>query len=206
MTNKQKQAILAYFACYEGLIDGDWGPLSVQGTKKLQGTLGIPDDGVWGPQTEAAARKAIGEGLEPEKEPEKVATDTNVGDTGGGDFWDGIRYWSREEFGCRCREYYPEPLCDGFPVEPDKTLVQLVDDIREKAGRPGIPSSGIRCQIHNSRSGGVANSKHLYGKALDFWIEGLSGAQLLKLCREDPRTSYAYIIREGEPYVHVDVR
>jgi uncharacterized protein YcbK (DUF882 family) len=84
--------------------------------------------------------------------------------------------------------------------------VELVDDIRGKAGRPGHRSSGIRCQIHNSRSGGVANSKHLKGKALDFYIEGLTGAQLLKLCQDDPRTSYAYIIKQGEPYVHVDVK
>lgn len=200
MTIKQKQAILAFFGCYDGIIDGDWGPLSVSGTKKLQEKLGIPDDGIFGPQTEAAARKAIGEGKD------KLTEETPKTEAERGTFWDGIKYWTREEFRCRCREYYPEPLCSGFPVEPDQTLVELVDDLRAKAGAPGHRSSGIRCPIHNSRSKGVANSKHLYGKALDFYIEGLTGAQLLKLAQADPRTSYAYIINPGEPYVHVDVK
>lgn len=201
MTIKQKQAILAFFDCYDGAIDGDWGALSAQGTKKLQGKLGIPDDGVWGPQTEEAARKAIGEGKD------KLTEEAPKTDAERGTFWEHIKYWTREEFRCRCREYYPLPFCGGFPVEPDQTLVELVDDIREKAGRPGHRSSGIRCQIHNSRQpGAAANSKHLKGKALDFYIEGLSGAQLLTLCQDDPRTSYAYIIKQGEPYVHVDVK
>lgn len=203
MTIKQKQSVLAFFECYDGIIDGDWGPLSASGTGDLQRKLGIPDDNVFGPQTEKAARKAIGEGDDLEETVEEVISKTEKPT---GDFWDHIKYWSREEFRCRCREYYALPYCGGFPVEPDQTLVELVDDIREKAGAPGRRSSGIRCQVHNQRSGGVANSKHLYGKALDFYIEGLSGNQLLKLAQEDPRTSYAYIIKPGEPYVHVDVK
>ena len=201
MTIEQKQCILKFFGCYDGAIDGAWGPLSVAGTKRLQQRLGIPDDGVWGPQTDAAARKAIGESadlLVPEEEQSVVLES--------GTFWDHIKYWTREEFRCRCHEYYDEPLCSGFPVEPDQTLVELVDDLREKGGRPGHRSSGIRCPIHNSRSKGVENSKHLYGKALDFYIEGLSGAQLLAQAQADPRTNYAYIINQGEPYVHVDVK
>ena len=51
----------------------------------------------------------------------------------------------------------------------------------------------------------IKNSKHLYGKALDFFIEGVSGQQLLAWAQADPRTSYAYIIDNG-PYVHVDVK
>ena len=201
MTIEQKQCILKFFGFYAEDIDGIWGPKSVQATIELQNRLGIPDDGIWGPQTDAAARKAVGDGadlLVPEDQKPIVPTV--------GTFWDHIKYWTREEFRCRCSEYYPEPFCSGFPVEPDQTLVELVDDLRAKAGRPGHRSSGIRCPIHNSRtSRSAANSRHLSGKALDFYIEGLTGAQLLAMAQADKRTRYAYIINQGEPYVHVDV-
>ena len=49
----------------------------------------------------------------------------------------------------------------------------------------------------------MANSRHLSGKALDFYIEGVSGAQLLSAVQRDKRCRYAYII--GGQFVHMDV-
>jgi uncharacterized protein YcbK (DUF882 family) len=49
----------------------------------------------------------------------------------------------------------------------------------------------------------VANSKHLTGKAMDFFIEGVSGEAVRAFAAADPRCSYTYVI-EGQ-YVHVDV-
>ena len=94
-------------------------------------------------------------------------------------------------------------LSSGFPAEPHRTLVELVDDIRAKAGKPARASSGLRCTVWNEIQGGVANSRHLSGKALDFSVEGMSGSGLLSLVQSDPRTRYAYIIDGG--WVHVDV-
>lgn len=198
MTLKQKQAVLVFFGCYDGNIDGIWGPKSVEGTERLQSLLGISEDGIFGQQTEAAARERIGAG---EALPEECPDE---------DFWAGIRYWSREEFRCRCSEYNAQPLCDGFPAEPDRTLVELVDDLRAKAEAPGHRSSGIRCPRHNEASGGVPNSRHLSGKALDFYVEGVSGQALLELALADGRTNYAYRIRDSygrlTDYIHVDVK
>ena len=192
MTVTQKQCLLAYMDCLSpDDIDGIWGPQSAQATEEMQRKLGIPDDGIWGPQTDAAVREHIFSGAELPDEPEETGT-----------FWDHIRYWTREEWRCQCGGKY----CNGFPVEPDQTLVELVDDIRHQLGAPGHRSSGIRCKIHNSHQpGAAANSKHLYGKALDFFVEGVSGAKLLATAKADPRTNYAYIIGNG-PYVHVDVK
>ena len=190
MTTIQKQCLLAYFDCLPpDAIDGIWGPRSAQATSELQRKLDIPDDGIWGAQTDAAVREQIFSGADLPEEPEKT-----------GSFWDHIRYWTREEWRCQCGGAY----CNGFPAEPDQTLAELVDDIRHKAGAPGHRSSGIRCEIHNQNEGGVWNSRHLTGKALDFYIEGMTGAQLLDLAQKDSRTRYAYIIGNG-PYVHVDV-
>ena len=191
MTAKQKQCLLCYMGCLAPEdIDGLWGGVSAAATKKAQNILGIPDDGVWGPQTDAAVREYIYSG----EDIEVPAT---------GDWWDAIRYWTREEFRCRCGEYHT-PYCDGFPVEPDRTLVELVDDIRHELGVRCIRSSGIRCEQHNADEGGVSNSRHRRGKALDFMADGKTAQEVLALAQRDKRCRYAYIIGNG-PYVHVDV-
>ena len=200
----RKQCLLAYLGYYPYKdIDDDWGDQSRQATEAFQGDYEIKVDGVFGNGT----LNRILEVIYNQEEPAVPAVpDIPVGDKKEptGTFWDHIRYWSRDEFACRCGQYHA-PYCNGFPVEPDQTLVELVDDIRHDFGRPGHPSSGIRCERHNAdQPNSAKNSLHKYGKALDFFIEGVSGAQLLARAQADPRTNYAYII-EGQ-YVHVDVK
>ena len=175
MTVIQKQLLLAYLGCLPVAgVDGIWGPESEQALKEAQKRMDIDADGIWGRETEEKIRSCI------------AAAKELVGEEPRG-FWAHIRYWTREEFRCRCGEYH-EPYCDGFPAEPDQILVELADDIRKDFGAPGYRSSGLRCQRHNSDEGGVANSRHLRGKALDFRIEGVSGEALLERAKKDPRT------------------
>ena len=171
-----------------GDVDGIWGPKSEEATRKLQRMLNLAPDGVWGNQTDTVVREYIFSG-----EDFSITIEDN------GTFWDHIRYWQRVEWRCQCGGRF----CNGFPAEPDQTLVELVDDIRHALGAPGHRSSGLRCFQHNINEGGMRNSKHLYGKALDFYIEGVSGQKLLATVQKDPRCAYAYII-SGQ-YVHVDV-
>ena len=196
MTNTQKQCLLTFLGYDTGGIGNGWGEKSRQAVECVQEDLGLPVDGVWGPQTEAAVLDAVYTyDVDAPSEQDPETDDPELAAR-----FKGIRYWSPEEFRCRCGGKY----CDGFPALPDRTLLELVDDIRHEAGRPGHRSSGLRCEIHNRNEGGVWNSKHMKGKALDFMIEGMTGAQLLALVKKDPRCSYAYIIGNG-PYVHVDV-
>lgn len=195
MDNIQRQHLLAYLGYYVGAVDGIWGSGSREACRAFQRDRELTVDGYGGLDTDKALRYAVYNDLE---KPKQVDEDIDV-PTNEGTFWGHIRHWSREEFRCRCGGKY----CNGFPAEPNQTLVELVDDIRHKAGRPGIPSSGLRCPTWNSIQGGVANSDHCKGKALDFSIEGMSGSQLLSLAQSDPRTRYAYIIDGG--WVHVDV-
>lgn len=187
MTTKQIQHLLAYLGYYSGAVDGIWGSRSTAAVTRFQQDYGgLTIDGKAGEQTQNALKQAVVYDM-----PEKAQEDS---------FWDHIRYWTREEFRCRCGGKY----CNGFPSEPDSTLVELVDDLRADAGKPGHASSGLRCSVWNSQQGGVSNSRHLYGKALDFYIEGLTGSQLLSRAQADSRTRYAYII-DGQ-WVHVDVQ
>lgn len=183
MTNREKQCLLCYVNCLEPWgIDGIWGEASAQATLAAQRKLGLKADGLWGPDTEAAIVDYVS-GTRPEES-----------------WWQGIRHFTREEFRCRCGGQY----CSGFPAEPSKVLAELADSIRERFGKPAIPTSGLRCREWNRLQGGVANSRHMSGKALDFYIPGVSAQALLAAAQADPRTRYAYIIDQG-PAIHMDV-
>lgn len=210
MNMKDRQCLLAFLkrsngtSYYTGEIDGIYGPLSRKALEDFQrdfGGLAVTGEG--NEETDKAMRHAVAYGL-PERDPVdggQDVTDNNVGHSTG-TFWDHIRYWSREEFRCRCGEYH-EPYCNGYPAEPDQTLVELLDDIRAHFGRPAHRSSGLRCPQHNRDSKGVSNSKHLTGKAMDFFVEGNTGETVRAYAAADPRCAYAYVI-EGN-YVHVEV-
>lgn len=194
MDNKQRQHLLAYLGYYVMSVDGIWGSGSREACSRFQRDVGITADGKGGPETDKYLLKAVANDILIFKEETTTEESSEAGS-----FWDHIRYWSREEFRCKCGGKY----CNGFPAEPDQTLVELVNSLRANAGKPGHASSGLRCKTWNSLQGGVANSRHMTGKALDFYIEGMSGSQLLARAKADTRTRYAYII-DGQ-WVHVDV-
>ena len=150
--------------------------------REFQREYGLEADGIAGKATEAALRKAVFESWErPDAPPEP-----------GAGWWKDIRYFTRSEpfIACSCGR------CGGFPAEPSEKLMRL-------AGSPMIPSSTLRCPAHNRAVGGVANSRHLTGKAMDFSIRGWPSAKTLALVKSMPETAYAYAIDEG--HVHMDV-
>lgn len=232
MTIKQKQWQLKFLGCYSGEIDGDWGRLSQLGTIRFQQEAGLEVTGIFEEAVEEASRewvRAIQEAVSPYGEepliidglagPKTVAAtaayqramglspDGIAGpltraaidneQTAAEDFWDSVQYFSRDEFACPC------PRCGGFPAEPGQKLVRLADGVRQHFGAPAHVSSGVRCQAHNDELRGSAkNSRHLYGKAMDFRVEGQTAAQVLAYVKRLP-IRYAYAIDDN--YVHMDV-
>ena len=184
MTNVQKQCLLKYLGYYNGAIDGNFGQLSKQATAGFQDDYGLVPDGEFGSLTEAKILEAIS-GIAFPVEPEN--------------FWEGIKYFDRDEFRCKCGGKY----CNGFPAEPDKKLVRLADRIRSHYGYPAIVSSGIRCQTHNANVGGVSGSRHCIGTAMDFCVKNVSASELLEYVWKQPETNYAYAIDAN--YIHMDV-
>ena len=151
-------------------------------------------DGIWGPKSRAA------EAAFREKFPGKTLGNAVAALEEDEDFFRSVRYFKREEFRCRCGGVH----CGGFPAEPSQTLVSLLDDLRSGFGAPAHITSGLRCLRHNANVGGVTNSRHLGGRAADFFVEGVSGEALLAAAKGDSRTRYAYVIDSG-PCIHVDV-
>lgn len=199
MTIKQKQNLLAYLGYYKGNIDGIWGRLSEAATREFQNAFGgLAVDGICGTETEKALKHAVAYGL-PEKKQEATPSvpEAKEETTESSDFWDGIKYFKKSEFACKCGRY-----CNGYPDEMKKGVITVADRTREHFGSAAIVSSGLRCKQHNANVGGVANSRHLTGRAMDFCVRGMTSAQVLAYVQKQPEIRYAYAI--DSQYVHMD--
>ena len=108
------------------------------------------------------------------------------------------QYFSRKEFACKCGRY-----CDGYPAQMQRGVVELADRAREELKGAGFVSSGLRCPQHNANVGGVSDSRHLIGKAIDLRIEGKSARQTLAWAQKQPEVRYAYAIDTS--FVHMDI-
>ena len=188
MTDKQKQHLLAYLGYYVGEIDGKFGQLSKVACKAFQTDFGgIAVDGKCGPETQKALKHAITYGFLKREEPIKTK-----------DWWDEIKYFKKSEFACKCGKH-----CNGYPTDMKEDVVKVADRARAHFGAVATVSSGLRCSTHNANVGGVANSRHKQGKAIDFSIKGVSGSKLLAYVQKQPEIRYAYII-DGN-WVHMDI-
>lgn len=193
MTIKQRQHLLAYLGYYVGNVDGVWGTLSKTACTAFQRDFGgIQVDGFVGTETDKALKHAVAYGM-----PAKEDTSTKE-ENATGNFWDGIKYFKRSEFACKCGKY-----CNGFPVEPKSKLVTVADRVREHFGKPAIVSSGVRCKQHNANVGGVSNSRHMAGKAMDFCVIGETAKEVLAYAQAQPEIRYAYAIDQN--YIHMDI-
>ena len=72
--------------------------------------------------------------------------------------------FSRSEFACRCG-------C-GYDKIKASTVYSL-QIIRDHFNARITISSGCRCGQHNQAEGGRVNSRHLFGEAVDFVVEGV---------------------------------
>lgn len=168
MTPRQKQGIMGITSDSDGKFYYD-GPL----------------DGIWGPQSKAAAERFMQDFAGEESKPASA--------------YDGIKHFTHEECRCRCKRKY----CDGTK-EPDRNLLEVADEIREEIDAPLIPTSVIRCEEWNALQPGAAtDSRHKRGKAMDAWSPNLSAEQILTIAQKNPRVRYAYAV--DEKVVHFDV-
>lgn len=157
MTVKQIQCLLAYLGYSPGAIDGADGRNTQAAIRVFQADYGLTVDGIAGAATQKMLIGAIaGTAAKVEKPESSDAPKT-------GTFWDEIQYFTREECRCKCGGKY----CNGYPAEMSETTMLIADEVRRRAGVPLRNNSALRCQWWNAEQGGVANSNHMTGHAID---------------------------------------
>jgi uncharacterized protein YcbK (DUF882 family) len=110
------------------------------------------------------------------------------------------RNFNRSEFACK-----GEDCCNhSAPVHPD--LIEALQALRDRIGKPLSITSGFRCNRHNTAIGGEDQSFHTLGMAADVACpDGISPGQLAALAEGID------LFREGgigiyPSWVHLDVR
>lgn len=191
MTIKQRQHLLAYLDYYVGNIDGIAGQMTKVAVTAFQKDFGLNPDGICGEETEKALKHAVAYGITKKQETVETAKT--------GTFWDDIKHFNRKEFKCKCGNIY----CNGYPAEPQEKLVRVAEKVREHFGATATVSSGLRCTQHNANVGGVSNSRHLTGKAMDFCIAGKTASQVLAFVQKQSDIRYSYAI--DSQFVHMDI-
>ncbi len=81
-------------------------------------------------------------------------------------------------------------------------LIQRLDELRHRLGRPLKLSSCYRSAYHNARVGGAVRSCHRLGIAADLPLAGHDKSQLIDLARQVGFTGFGINYKS---FVHVDL-
>jgi len=71
-----------------------------------------------------------------------------------------MRHFQTQEFLCRCG-------CGQGLEHMDRELLDKLEEARQRAGIPFVLTSAFRCEAHNRAVGGVDDSAHTKGMAVD---------------------------------------
>ena len=77
--------------------------------------------------------------------------------------------FSKSEFDCKDGSEMPNDVFENV-----KILAEQMQVLRDELGVPIHLTNGYRSVSHNRKVGGAKNSQHLYGKACDMQVKGMS--------------------------------
>lgn len=101
-------------------------------------------------------------------------------------------HFSPQELECRCG-------CGGISI--DIKLIDALNHLRIRFGRPVVINSGYRCLNHNRAINGAKSSPHMIGCAVD--VKAITSATRYKMLD----VLFAYGIRRiglGSTFIHFD--
>jgi uncharacterized protein YcbK (DUF882 family) len=106
-------------------------------------------------------------------------------------------HFSSQEFACKCG-------CGSDGIDP--SMIVLLEWLRaEMGGRAVAVNSGVRCPAYNAQIGGAFNSQHLFGRAADVVVSGVSPDVVADFF-DDCGVSDQIGLGRYDTFTHVDVR
>lgn len=101
-------------------------------------------------------------------------------------------------------------LKNGIKNTPDtksldnmlELIVNCLQPIREKLGKPMICTSGFRNNALNKLVGGAQNSQHTKGQACDFVVNGMTPMQVVEFIKNSG-VEYDQLINEYNQWTHI---
>jgi uncharacterized protein YjdB len=110
-------------------------------------------------------------------------------------------HFARSEFACDCGGRY----CNGFPVEMNMDLVNRMEQMRQILDVPVNVTSGVRCEQRNAEVGGVPNSKHKRGLAVDCYINGMNADKVRLISQTAQQCGMDTIEYYDQLFVHCEI-
>ena len=120
----------------------------------------------------------------------KTVNDKNIKD---------FKNFEYRELKCKCGGKY----CNGYPTGFSYDLLVNLQKARDYFGKAVIITSPLRCERHNANVGGVKNSKHTLGRAVDFYVKGVSYSKLKAYIDKLPYKNYIYNVSGS--VMHYDI-
>lgn len=112
-------------------------------------------------------------------------------------------HFHANEFRCKCKSRgldRDDTWCHG-EVWAHRDLVERLEALRARLGRPIVITSGCRCPRYNAHIGGARMSQHKRGTAADIVVQGRTPKEVARIARE-----LGLFVIEYPTFTHVDVR
>lgn len=169
---------------YNLKVDGYAGTATTNAIKDFQKKNGLKVDGIAGKNTFAKLNA-------------RSNTKSNIS-------WSDIKHFKKSDFTCK----------DGCGLNNiDIRVVYVLEKIRNHFNAPIIVTSGSRCAKHNRAVGGVQGSRHVLGKAIDFYVKGVPISKVIAYTKQlvkkgELRYTYTGGYKNGQMdgICHIDIK
>ena len=84
-------------------------------------------------------------------------------------------------------------------------VVDVLNDIQKRFGKPVVVTSGYRCEALNAAVGGVPNSQHMLGEAVDFFVPTVPLLSVFSYVLDNVEFDQAIMYRRKH-IIHLSVR